>query len=184
MYFVYVHTVPNGKIYIGKAKDIALRWNNGEGYNENKVFYHDIQHYGWENIKHEIVAECLDNESASQLEAVLIALLKAENKDYGYNQTQIYENAMKKYVTRVPADNPKIVPVERTCTFFEQYNIPRSACENVIDEWIFSEYHRNVLKDRLLNDLSYDEIAKKYGKSVRAIKDIVRNGRDKLEKHL
>ena len=30
MFYVYVHTVPNGKIYIGQTKDPVRRWNNGE----------------------------------------------------------------------------------------------------------------------------------------------------------
>lgn len=184
MYFVYVHTVPNGKMYVGKARDIRMRWNNGEGYAENLDFYKDIKAYGWENIKHEVISECIDNESASQLEAVLIALLKTENKDHGYNQTNIYKNAMEKYTTRVSVDNPQTRPYEKACTFFEQYNLPRSACENLINEWIFSAYHREILKDRLLNDVSIEDLAKKYEKSERTIKTIVRTGCDKLEKHL
>ena len=184
MYYVYVHTVPNGKMYIGKTKDLQSRWNNGEGYSPNTAFYKDILLYGWENIKHEIIAECIDNESASQMEAVLIALLKTENEQYGYNQTDIYKRAMKKFTQRRAVDDPQSRIYEKSCTFFEQYNLPLSACEEVIDQWIFSEFHRKVLKDRLLNDLSIDELSKKYGKAERTIKAIVRDGCNKLEKHL
>ena len=184
MYYVYVHTVPNGKMYVGKARDIRTRWNGGEGYAENPEFYKDIKAYGWENIKHEIISECIDNYNATVLESVLIALLKTENKSYGYNQTEIYKNAMKKYAERVSIDTPGTRPYEKSGTFFEQFGLPRSACENIIDEWIFSEEHRKIAKDRLLNDMSLADLVVKYNKADRTIKNIIRTVCDKLEQHL
>ena len=100
MYYVYVHTVPNGKIYIGQTKDPLRRWNNGEGYFSNRPFYKDIQVYGWNKIRHEIIATFPTAEQALQMESVLIAVLKSEDENYGYNQTTIYEDAIKKYTSR------------------------------------------------------------------------------------
>ena len=184
MYYVYVHTVPNGKQYIGKAKDLQGRWNHGEGYINNAAFYADIKEYGWDNIKHEIIAEYPDNETASKLEAVLIALFKTENKDHGYNQTTMYEDAMRMYAKKVEVEKIKAKDYETTYTFFEEYGIPRSACREIIDQWIFNKLHREIAKDRLLDDMSYDELSEKYGKSVRAMKNIIHDCQIKIARRL
>ena len=184
MYYVYVHTVPNGKIYIGQAKDIGKRWNNGEGYIENRPFYKDIKIYGWNNIKHEIIAEFRDRENALRLESVLIALLKAEHSDYGYNQTDIYEKAMKLYATRIPDETVSFEKPVSEDSFFDFSGLPKDACEEIIDQWIFNEKHRYILKRRLLDGISYPELSKECGLSERQLKTIVYTDCDKLEKHL
>lgn len=184
MFYVYVHTVPNGKIYIGQTKDPSMRWNNGEGYVDNRPFYKDIQNYGWNNIKHEIIAEYSDRESAIKLEAVLIALFKSENKDYGYNQTSIYNDAMKKYIARTEMQGLTLEKASSEISFFESTNLPISACEEMINQWIFNDNHRHILKSRLIDGLSYAELSKKYNLSIRQLKTIVYGGCAKLEKHL
>lgn len=184
MYYVYIHTVPNGKVYVGQSREIEKRWNNGEGYIDNKLFYQDIKLYGWNKIKHEIVAKFNDRESAMQLETILIVMLKAENKNYGYNQTQYASTAMKFYNARINIDGANLENAPKEQTFFETFNLPLSACEDMINQWIFSAEHRNILKDRLLNDEGYNELSKKYNKSVRQIKNIVYSGCEKLEKRL
>lgn len=183
MYFVYVHTVPNGKVYIGEAKYPMKRWNNGEGYIENKPFYNDIQAYGWSNIKHEIIATVDDKNQAEILEAVLITILKSENESYGYNQTNFYNSAMKKYVTRKKVDGVSFEKDISENSFFEASNLPVSACEDMINQWIFNEEHRKILKSRLIDGLSYSSLSERYKKSVRQLKNIVYDGCDKLEKH-
>lgn len=182
MYYVYIHTLPNGKIYVGSAKDIVGRWSNGEGYSKNKKFYGDIMLYGWNNIKHEIIAEFQDREPALMLESVLIALLNAENPNYGYNQTAIYEDAMRQYNERKPVEGVSFEKAYTEDTFFESTNMPRSVCEEMINQWIFNETHRQILKSRLLDAVSYPELAKMYGKSERQLKNIVHDGCAKLEK--
>lgn len=184
MFYVYVHTVPNGKIYVGQTKDVLKRWNNGEGYVGNRLFYKDITIYGWNNIKHEIIAEYEDCEAALKLEAVLIALLKAENENYGYNQTTIYEDAIKKYASRVPASGVSLEQPISEGKFFESFNLPISACEEMINQWIFNENHRQILKSRLIDGVGYAELSKMYGMSIRQLKKIVYECCDKLEKRL
>ena len=184
MHYVYVHTVPNGKIYIGQTKDILKRWSNGEGYAENKPFYDDIRAYGWNNIRHEIIAEFEDREQAEQLEAVLIALMNSENNHIGYNQTKIYSDAMRLYTSRIQSTGislEKTLPEEH---FFEPFNLPISACEQLINQWIFNEKHRNIMKRRLLDGLTYQELSEEFKMSVRQLKAIVYNGCDKLEKRM
>ena len=184
MYYVYVHTVPNGKVYIGQTKQIQKRWNNGEGYIDNSPFYKDITTYGWNNIKHEIIAEFSEREPAVQLESVLIALLKTENANYGYNQTNIYDNAIKKYASRIQVEGVSLEMPASEYSFLEATNLPISVCIEMIDQWIFNKNHRNILKSRLIDGVSYTELSGLYNKSVRQLKYIVCEGCRKLEKHL
>lgn len=184
MYYVYIHTVPNGKIYVGETKDIERRWVNGEGYSDNRPFYKDITIYGWNNIKHEIIATFTNKEPALRLESVLIAVLNAEDENYGYNQTTIYDDAMKRYASRVAVDGidlEKPLPEEH---FFEASNLPVSACTELIDQWIFNKEYRDIAKRRLIDGVTYPKLSEQYGKSVRQLKNIVYSCCDKLEKHL
>lgn len=85
-YFVYKHTAPNGKIYIGITKENPLkRWNNGFGYLGNQHFWFDIVQFGWRNIKHEIIKSGLSKQDAEAVEIELIRLLQSNNPKFGYN---------------------------------------------------------------------------------------------------
>lgn len=86
-YSVYVHTFPNGKKYVGITKyPPKHRWANGNGYKTQPV-YRAIAKYGWENIKHEVVASGLCKEDAECMEVELIASYKCIMPD-GYNIEQ------------------------------------------------------------------------------------------------
>lgn len=86
MYCVYKHTGPTGKVYIGITKrKPQKRWNSGHGYEANRYFYRAIQKYGWENFKHEIIADGLNKEEASEMERKLISEYDSTNPDVGYN---------------------------------------------------------------------------------------------------
>lgn len=86
-YIVYLHRCPSGKVYIGITKDIKERWKNGAGYIHQKYFYKAIKKYGWENIKHEILADGVSREQAVSLEKFFIKLFKSNDKQFGYNMT-------------------------------------------------------------------------------------------------
>lgn len=86
MYLVYIHTCPNGKRYVGMTKRTASeRWASGHGYSHCTDFYNAIVEFGWQNIRHEIVASGLQKEEAEQMERGLIAAYKTTDPDYGYN---------------------------------------------------------------------------------------------------
>jgi group I intron endonuclease len=87
MYSVYIHTFPNEKKYVGvTSRKPYLRWGaNGCNYRNSPFLYNAIQKYGWDNIKHEIIAENLSVEEASKLEIELISKYKTSEKKYGYN---------------------------------------------------------------------------------------------------
>lgn len=87
-YIVYVHTSPSNKKYIGiTSQTPEQRWKNGKGYKENQAFTKAIMKYGWDNIKHEIIADNLNFEDAGAMEKFLIAKYRTMEKKYGYNIT-------------------------------------------------------------------------------------------------
>lgn len=85
---VYKHTSPSGKVYIGITQQkTTKRWENGNGYKNNKYFVNAIKKYGWNNFKHEILFENLTEEEAKLLEQMYIALYDSSNRKKGYNRT-------------------------------------------------------------------------------------------------
>ena len=65
---------------------------------------------------------------------------------------------------------------------FEGYS--RSTVSATIDEWIFNERDRAILKRRLLDGICYEPLAEEFGLSVDRIKQIVYKSQTKLFKHL
>lgn len=66
----------------------------------------------------------------------------------------------------------------------ENYDLSRSEWENLIDEWIFSERDRAILKRRLLDGICYEPLAEEFDLSVQQTKTIVYKATEKLIKHL
>ena len=62
--------------------------------------------------------------------------------------------------------------------------IPRSSWENLIDEWIFNEQHRQMLKRNLLDGWTYEHIAEEFEMSSRQIARIIPRLQNQLFKHL
>lgn len=88
-YFVYKHTSPSGKVYIGITKNIRHRWRgNGRGYIGSNRIYYAILKYGWENFKHEILYSGLTKAEAEQKEIELIKQNNSTDERYGYNLQQ------------------------------------------------------------------------------------------------
>ena len=65
----------------------AKRWKNGKGYELCTAFNRAILKYGWENIKHEILATGLRKDEACKEEQRLIMLYDSSNPEKGYNLT-------------------------------------------------------------------------------------------------
>ena len=89
-YIVYRHTSPNEKVYIGITckKNIKQRYGkNGANYKECPYFWHAMQKYGWDNIKHEILFTNLSEKEAKAKEVELITFYKSNNSEFGYNLT-------------------------------------------------------------------------------------------------
>lgn len=87
-YTVYIHIFPNKKKYIGITSRAPMsRWQNGHGYKSNEYMTYAIEKYGWDNIKHEILATGLTKEEAEAMEIELIAKHRSNDRRYGYNIT-------------------------------------------------------------------------------------------------
>ena len=59
--------------------------------------------------------------------------------------------------------------------------------ESAIDEWIVgknAQRNRNILKSRLINGLTFEELSEEYDMSVRQIQNIVYKSQEKIFKHL
>ena len=66
----------------------------------------------------------------------------------------------------------------------ERYDLSVSEWAKLIDEWIFNERHRKILKRRLLDGICFEPLAEEFGMSSQQIKTIVYNGMKKLIKHI
>ena len=87
-YYVYIHTCPNGKKYVGCTTQARpeLRWKKGNGYQYNKHFYSAILKYGWDNIEHEVF-EVDSKEEMYRKEVELISFYHSNDPEYGYNHS-------------------------------------------------------------------------------------------------
>lgn len=85
-YCVYMHTTPNGKVYIGiTSQKPKERFGRGSGYWHNEHFLRAISLYGWDNIKHDILKTGLTREQAIIEEKNLISAYDSTNYEKGYN---------------------------------------------------------------------------------------------------
>lgn len=85
-YKVYEHIFPNGKRYVGiTCQPLNRRWRDGNGYTANVIMTRAIKKYGWENIRHNVLAENLTEEEAFDLEKLLIAAGNLTDRNHGYN---------------------------------------------------------------------------------------------------
>lgn len=66
----------------------------------------------------------------------------------------------------------------------ERYDLSRSEWEHLINEWIFKERDREILKRRLLDGICYEPLAEEFGLSVPQTKTIVYKATEKLIKHI
>lgn len=187
MYYLYVHTSPNGKRYIGVTENYLKRWSNGKGYLENERFSKDIEKYGWNAIRHEIIAEFEDRKEAEHYEMLYTILFDSENPAMGYNKTTFKKDLLtivsNKKDYRDWGKREKNVQPEAK-NIFELYGISYDAGDDLINQWILNEKHRMIMKDRLLNDMTATDLSIKYGISVRQIKNIIYECQRKLIKHI
>lgn len=72
----------NSKVYIGASKNIKRRW--GEHRNYRTTIAEDLETYGLENFKFEVLLECPETMLA-QWERDMICLYDSDNPEKGYN---------------------------------------------------------------------------------------------------
>jgi len=66
----------------------------------------------------------------------------------------------------------------------EGYDLSSSQVSDLIDEWVFNELHRSILKRRLLDGISFERLAEEYSMSVRHIKKIVYEAQERVYNHI
>jgi phosphoserine phosphatase len=69
-------------------------------------------------------------------------------------------------------------------TKMESYDLSRSEWENLIDEWIFNELHRAMLKRNLLDGRTYEQIADQFDMSTRQVARLIPKLQEKLFKRI
>ena len=65
-----------------------------------------------------------------------------------------------------------------------EFDLSQTEIEKLIDEWIFSERDRQIIKRRLLDGICYEPLAEEFNLSVRQIKNIVYKCEDKIFRHI
>ena len=66
----------------------------------------------------------------------------------------------------------------------DRFNLSNSEVCYLIDQWIRSERDRTILKDRLINGLTFERLAEKHDMSVRQTKNIVYKSMEKIVSRL
>ena len=94
-HFIYTHTSPSGKVYVGQTVNIKRRWGyNGEHYKNKKKdgsyiqisFARAIDKYGWDNFRHEIILENISKSEADYAEKYLIRWYKIHGISYNITE--------------------------------------------------------------------------------------------------
>lgn len=139
---VYKHVNKlNGKVYIGITSEQILnnRWDNGNGYKRNKLFYEDINKYGWiDGFYHVVLKENLSKSEAEEMEANLIKKYNANDKNFGYN---IASGGATHSVNSIP-----VCKYDLNDNFIEEYcSISEAARNNNIGEWMIRKCLRNLI---------------------------------------
>lgn len=66
----------------------------------------------------------------------------------------------------------------------KEFGIGYSQLEKIIDEWILNERNRKILKRKLLDKVTFDNLAEESSLSVRQTQYIVHDGREEIKKHI
>lgn len=64
------------------------------------------------------------------------------------------------------------------------YNYSRSEWEHLIDEYVFSERDRAILKRRLLDGICFEPLSEEFGLSVQQTKTLVYKAQTRLFKRI
>ena len=63
-------------------------------------------------------------------------------------------------------------------------DISNTDIDKAISDWIHNKRNREILHDRLVDGLIFDELSSKYNLSVQQIKSIVYKGKETIFNHL
>ena len=60
----------------------------------------------------------------------------------------------------------------------------RSEIESIIDEWIFNERNRKILKRRLLDGITFEKLSEEFDLSTQQVKSIVYKCQNVISLHI
>lgn len=144
-YTVYIHVFPNGKKYVGLTmQKINRRWREGNGYGANLRMTNAIKKYGWENIKHEIVATGLTADEAAELEIKLISEMDLLNPDKGYNNAPGGDHPQHTEATR-----KKIGAKSKGRTHSEEFKAWISQKNKGENNFMYGKHHTEETKRKI-----------------------------------
>lgn len=63
-------------------------------------------------------------------------------------------------------------------------DLSRSEINHLIDEWIFNERDRMILKRRMLDGICFEPLAEEFGLSRNGVRDIVIRSQNIIYKHI
>lgn len=176
LWTIYEHTSPSGKVYIGitSKKHVTERWSGGKGYIHCKLFYKAILKYGWDNIKHRVIATGLGEGTAKNMEKDFIAFYK--ERGISYNITDGGDGALGRQCSDLCR--------EKTGSIWRGKQIPRNiveksaskrrgrACSIQHIENIRKSKIGNKNRNRALLIIKDREILKEYESCVQAAKEL------------
>lgn len=64
------------------------------------------------------------------------------------------------------------------------YNLSRTEWEHLIDEYVFSERDRKIVKRKMFDGITYEALAEEYELSDRHTKTIVKEAEKQLIRHI
>ncbi len=67
-----------------------------------------------------------------------------------------------------------------TCRKFQEMGLTVRELTEIIEQRVFSERDRQILKRRWIDDISYDDLAEEFYLSVDRLKKIVKNHKEAL----
>ena len=90
----------------------------------------------------------------------------------------MYKNrALKEYEEEFPDG-------DTSRNIFRVNEISYDESVKLINNWVLNAQHREIVKDRLLNGMRYNDISSKYNLSIRQAKTIVYRSVDIIAKHI
>ena len=63
-------------------------------------------------------------------------------------------------------------------------NYPRSVWEHLIDEWIFDERNRRIVKRKLYDNPTFEQLSEEFNLSPQQVKKIFYKAIDKISKYI
>lgn len=157
IYYVYKHTSPSGKVYVGKTKqEPNKRWQNGLGYKTQRLFWRAIEKYGWDNFTHDILENNLTHDEACEKEIMYINKYQSNNSKYGYNVTSGGDGSPKHGIKIAQLFQNQIVNV--FCSFANASEL-LGLSDSVLEKYVKNEIEYCNYSFKKIDDSTYYQYA-------------------------